>query len=181
MIKIGTIGLERVTVEGQYEHEFRSLVDSHRDRAVRLAWRLIGGDQAAAEDIVQDAFCKVYGSLHKFREEATVSTYFYRTLIRQASQYRRWRAVRDRWKGLWSDEIPHPAPGAQRDPGLQKRIIQALSRLSHGQRQVFVLIYLEGFTVTETSALLKKSVGTVKSHLHRALSYLRRELEDLKP
>jgi len=51
----------------ELEQRFRLFVASHRERARRLAWRLVGGDDAAAEDVVQDAFVKAYRALDRFR------------------------------------------------------------------------------------------------------------------
>lgn len=163
------------------EQVFHAFVNSHRERAVRLAWRLTGGDAAAAEDVVQDAFCKVYNALPQFREESSLATWYYRVLVRQAHKYRRWRAVRERWSRIWKNEVPHPSLGDPPDPGLRHRIAQALDHLPRGQREAFVLVHLEGFTVSEAAELLKKSPGTVKSHLHRGLHALRTALADLKP
>ena len=42
-----------------------------------------------------------------------------------------------------------------------------------------MLIHLEGFRVRECAELLGKPIGTVKSHLHRALARMRNELADL--
>lgn len=159
---------------------FEAFLVSHRDRARRLAWRLVGGDAAAAEDVVQDAFLRAYRALPRFREEAALSTWFYRILVRQAANHRRWRRLRERMGG-WGDlEAPDPQPTPVGDPGLRDRIARALDGLSRRQREVFVLVHLEGFTVRETAGLLGKPDGTVKSHLHRALKHLRRELADLR-
>ena len=70
--------------------------------------------------------------------------------------------------------------GDPADPLLRRRIAEALGRLSRGQREAFVLVHLEGFTVRESAKLLGKKEGTVKSHLHRALRTLRSELGDLR-
>ena len=159
---------------------FEAFLVSHRDRARRLAWRLVGGDAAAAEDVVQDAFLRAYRALPRFREEAALSTWFYRILVRQAANHRRWRRLRERMGGWGDREAPDPQPTPVGDPGLRDRIARALDGLSRRQREVFVLVHLEGFTVRETAGLLGKPDGTVKSHLHRALKHLRRELADLR-
>jgi RNA polymerase sigma-70 factor (ECF subfamily) len=57
----------------------------------------------------------------------------------------------------------------------------ALNGLSQGQREAFVLVHLEGFTVAESAQILGKAPGTIKSHLHRAVRALRRRLEDVWP
>lgn len=158
---------------------FGAFVTAHRERAIRLAWRLVGGDRAAAEDVAQEAFLRALRGMDRFREEASLSTWFYRILVRQAHSYRRWRDVRRRWHGESPDDPRDPRPEAIGDPRLRLRIARALDRLSRGQREVFVLIHMEGFTVCEAAALLGRSEGTVKSHLHRALRSLRSELRDL--
>lgn len=162
------------------EARFAAFVDAHRARAVSTAWRLVGGDAAAAEDVAQDAFVKAWKALPKFRDDARLSTWFYRILVRTASNHRRWKGVRDKWRAFTGDEVPDvPTETPSRDQGLQRRIAEALDGLSKGQREVFVLVHLEGFTVKEAAEVLGKAQGTLKSHLHRALKSLRRELKDL--
>ena len=48
-----------------------------------------------------------------------------------------------------------------------------MERLSPGQRTVFTLVHLEGFTVVEAAEIAGCVTGTAKSHLHRALRTLR--------
>ncbi len=159
------------------EVRFRAFVSTHRHKAVGLAWRLVGGDPQAAEDVAQEAFARAWRALPRFREEARLSTWFYRILVRQAANHRRREGLRRSWRALTGRE---PAsPQIQGDAPLRGRIAAALDALSAGQREVFVLVHLEGFTVSETAATLGKAEGTVKSHLHRALRALRGELADL--
>jgi len=164
---------------GDLERRFAAFVGTHVERARRLAWRLVGGDEAAAEDVAQEAFVRAWRGLGRFRDEAKLVTWFYRILVRQAANHRRWRAVRSLWSGTAAEDAADPSPRAAGDPVLRRRIGAALERLTRGQREVFVLIHLEGFTISETAALLGKAEGTVKSHLHRALCSLREQLADL--
>ena len=178
-IVTGAAALEFPAVPVDLEERFSDFVATHRDRARRLAWRLIGGDEDAAEDVVQDAFVKAYRALGRFREDSSLETWFYRILVNQAHKHRRWRAVRQRWSGVW-DEAQAVAPTDARDPALQRRITGALAKLTRRQREAFILVHFEGFTARETGDLLGASEGTVKSHLHRALKALRIELADLQ-
>jgi len=171
---------ESAVAVADLERRFAGFVTSHRDQARRLAWRLIGGDEAAAEDVAQDAFVKAYRALGRFREDSKLETWFYRILVRQAHNHRRWRAVRWRWSGGSEEEVADPAASVPGDPGLRRRIAEALGRLTRRQREAFILVHLEGFTVSESATLLGKPTGTVKSHLHRALTTLRAELADLQ-
>lgn len=162
------------------ERRFEAFVVSHRDRAVRLAWRLVGGDDAAAQDVAQDAFVSAYRSLAKFRGDANLATWFYRILVRKAHSYRRWLAVRTLWSGEDADP-PDPALEPPGDPALRRRITAALARLTRRQREAFILVHLEGFTVREAAELMGSREGTLKSHLHRALRHLRVDLAELDP
>lgn len=175
----GVAFLATAAAERDRETAFAAFVEAHRERAVRLAWRLVDGDDAAAEDVAQDAFVRAYQALAGFREESSLGTWFYRILVRQAASHRRWRRLRERWGGLGTPEAADPSPAAAGDPALRARIRDALGALPRGQREALVLVHLEGFTVTETAAILGKAPGTVKSHLHRALRALRRTLGDL--
>ena len=170
---------EPPVVELELEQRFRLFVASHRERARRLAWRLVGGDDAAAEDVIQDAFIKAYRALDRFREEASLATWFYRIVVHQSHDYCRWRTVRETWSTLWHGQLPNSACQVSGDPLLRRRIAKALAQLSRSQREAFVLVYLEGFSVREAAVLMMKPEGTVKSHLHRALQTLRSELAEL--
>jgi RNA polymerase sigma-70 factor (ECF subfamily) len=155
---------------------FRQFVQAYRTRAVGLAWRLCGGDAQGAEDIAQDAFLRAHRALPRFRSDARLETWFFRILIRCAHNHRRSQSRREQAMPPSVDSVSPPLP----DPGLQQRIGLALDTLSRSQREAFVLVHLEGFTLAETAAILKRSTGTIKTHLHRALPRLRAELGDLE-
>jgi len=155
---------------------FKQFVVAYRTRAVGLAWRLCGGDAQAAEDIAQEAFLRAHRALPRFRSDARLETWFFRILVRCAHNHRRSQSRRE----LAVPPTPEGSTAALPDPGLQQRIGMALNTLSRGQREAFVLVHLEGFTIVETAAILKRSPGTIKTHLHRAMPRLRAELGDLK-
>jgi RNA polymerase sigma factor (sigma-70 family) len=161
------------------EARFSAFAESHLESARRLAWRLVGGDTGAAEDVVQNAFIKAWRGIPGFRGEARLETWFYRILVREAANHRRWRGVRDRFAALSRAQATQPAPEA--DPALRDRLLTAIETLSRGQRETFVLVHLEGFSVREAAAMTGRAEGTAKQHLHRALRRLREELADLAP
>ena len=165
----------------EIDQQFRDFVAAHRDRAIGLAWRLVDGDGGAAEDVAQEAFIRAYRSLHRFRGDAKIATWFYRILVNEAHRYRRWRWVRERVSGGPVDEAKLPSAEVQGDVLLRKRVSRAMSQLTTSQRETFILVHLEGFTLAECSEVTGRAVGTCKSHLHRALGKLRNELADLNP
>jgi RNA polymerase sigma-70 factor (ECF subfamily) len=170
-------------VAADLEQRFDAFVNGHRDRALRIAWRLLGGDAAAAEDVAQEAFVRAYRGLARFRGEAELATWFHRILVNEVRRYQRWRGLRRAWQAedREPDAEPDPAGAAQPDLGLRRRIGAAIAALSRGQREAFVLVHLEGLTLVEAAAATGRAVGTMKSHLHRALASLRGELADLAP
>ncbi len=147
------------------------------DRARRIAWRLVGGAAAAADDIVQDAFVKAFCSMRSFRGECSSETWFFRIVTNEAKNYRRWRNVRTLWNTLWSDETPDPGARPTPDPGLQSELLRALDSLTHGQREAFVLVRLEGLSLRDAAAVLGVGEGTVKTQLSRATKKLRAALQ----
>jgi RNA polymerase sigma-70 factor (ECF subfamily) len=174
------VALKAARLEADLESRFDAFVSDSLERARRMAWRLVGGDEAAAEDVVQDAFVRAYRALGRFRGEASLETWFYRILLREAQNYRRWRSLRELWGGLSSEEGPDPDPPPPGDPFLRRRISAALEGLSRKQREAFVLVHEEGFTMREAARMLDRSEGTVKTHVRRALLTLRSELGDLR-
>ena len=120
---------------------------------------------------------KAYRGLSRFRDEAQLSTWFYRILVRQAYSFLRWRRVRERFGGEVPEDPPDRAAAPAPDPGLRRQIADALASLPRAQREVFLLVHLEGFTVNEAAEITGRAPGTVKSHLHRALTALRRRLD----
>jgi len=170
-----------MAADADREARFAAFVAEHRDRAVGLAWRLLSGDATAAEDVAQEAFVRAYRALGGFREEAKLSTWFYRILVNEAQRHRRWRFLRDRRSQELHEAPLDPAAPEDGDPALRARIARALDRLPRGQREVFVLVHLEGFTLREAADVTGRAIGTIKSHLHRGLQALRKELSDLEP
>lgn len=167
-------------VQVDLETRFAAFMVKHREQAISMAWRLVGADMAAAEDVAQEAFIAAHHSLKRFRGEAELSTWFYRILVRQAGRHRRKLVARQKLAWLWGQSAQQHTEIAHRDAPLQRRITAALDSLSAGQREAFVLVHLEGLTVTEAAQVLQRAPGTIKSHLHRALTRLRAELGDLR-
>lgn len=61
--------------------KFKEVYTSHYDRVYRLCKGYTGGDESAAQDLMQEAFIKVYTHLKSFREEASLSTWIYRITV----------------------------------------------------------------------------------------------------
>ena len=161
------------------DETFTQFVAAHGAMARRVAWRLMGGDGAAADDVVQNAFVKAHAKFHTVLQEGAREAWFRQIVVREALNQLRWLAVRRRVAQLAGFE-DRAQPAVVRDSGAVARIEAAVAALSPQQRAIFVLVHLEEQTVAEAAAQLGIAEGTAKSHLHRALTSLRTQLEDLR-
>jgi RNA polymerase sigma-70 factor (sigma-E family) len=149
------------------------LYRAHVQDALRLAF-LLTGERPTAEDLVQDAFVKVFGRFNDLRRRDAFWWYLRRTIVNLSNSRLRRRRVERAWL-----ERQHP-PGSTRDPDVaeQQRVRAALMTLRPEQRAAVVLRYYEDLTEAATADVLGCALGTVKSMVSRGMDKLREELRD---
>jgi RNA polymerase sigma-70 factor (sigma-E family) len=155
------------------------LADLYRMHAVglvRLALLLVG-DQATAEDVVQDVFARMQGRGGRLRDPDKAVPYLRasvlngcRSVLRARRRARQLRVQHE--PPVWSAEAAVLA-GEDR-----RAVLAAVGRLAGRQREVLVLRYYLGLADHEIAAALQVSRGTVSSTASRALSALARELRE---
>jgi len=84
------------------------------------------GVEAAADDVAQEAFLRAYQGLARYQERGKLEAWFYRILVRQASNYRRWHALRRVWGESDEVELHGMALEPPGDPLIARRIAAAL-------------------------------------------------------
>ena len=156
---------------------FADLVQRNRDKSVNYVRRALQCDLDTAEDVAQDAFAIAYEKLSGFRGDSAVDSWFFTILTRRIHHFRRWRGVRDKWRSFIGAAEPQESAPTEGDPPLKRKLAQALNELTPPQRDVFLLVHGEQFTVKEAAQILEIQEGTAKSHLHRSLTNLRKLLE----
>jgi RNA polymerase sigma-70 factor (sigma-E family) len=133
--------------------------------ALRFAF-VLTGDAHAAEDLVADAFARLYPKFVQAKVADPVA--YLRTAIVNGA--------RGRWRRL-GRPVRAPRGRAMADVAEasieRDRVLRALATLSPGQRAAVVLRFLEDCSEAETARLLSVSVGTVKAHTSRGLERLR--------
>lgn len=171
---------------------FVELVDRYQAPALRMAFSFLGNEEDARE-VAQDAFLQAYQALGRFRAEARFSTWFFRIVINRCkdalrARSRRPRAVaqvgeasvpREPGDALFVDVVDPAADPARAVTGrdLGRRITEALRQLPDTQRTAFLLHHVQGLSLADIAAIMGCRVGTVKSHLFRALARLRQHLD----
>jgi len=166
--------------------DIESLVRSYRPRLLRYVAYSVG-DPDLAESITQDCLLKAYTSRGSFRGDCSVNTWLFgiaNNLIRdqlRSKKFHFWRKV-----GATAVDITDIAsvePSGERSPEAQlllreraSRVHLALKYLSNHQRRVFILRFLEEMDLQEISAITGMPANTVKTHLYRAVTAIRKQL-----
>ncbi len=162
---------------GQHQ-AFAVLVKRHTDRFYGLAWRLLQND-AEADDVVQEAFVKLWAQPAMFKREAGVkfTTWFYRVVSNRALDSLR---ARQKWAGDAALEgmtdQAKSADQAYEDKEIQAFVAQALARLPERQKLALTLCFYEGLGVAEAAQIIGVGEKAVESLLMRAKAGLREAL-----
>jgi RNA polymerase sigma-70 factor (ECF subfamily) len=155
----------------------QELVVSHGDRLFRSAC-LLCGDQAEAQDLVQETLLQAVRSADRFRGRSSLYTWLHGILLNLTRHYHR-----DRKRLVYDEELARrePAPPEESPSQLDVQLTNdaladALGRLSGPHREVLVLRFYEDMKIHEIAAHLGTSNGTVKSRLHYAIAEMQRQL-----
>jgi RNA polymerase sigma-70 factor (ECF subfamily) len=157
---------------------FRTLFEKHKDMVYSIALRYTG-DTAAAQDIAQDTFLKLFSTIGSFRGDSSFDAWLYRTVVNCCfDQKRRTRRLTPLLGEILSmlrtpdvsalDEILRAEMSTQ--------VKSVVASLAPDQRMVVVLRYTQGLSYDEIAAILGCAVGTVASRLNRAHRVLERRL-----
>jgi len=167
---------------------FRVLVEEHSARLFRLAYRIAGNEQDA-EDIVQETFIKAHRNLARYDDRAAFGAWLSRIASNQALD-----VIRSRRRGperLEPNDPDAPDPvdmlsetgaGPERQllsVEVNRRVKNALSRLTPNERAAFVLRHHEEHSVAEIGAMLRLSENATKQAIFRAVRKMREALRPL--
>jgi RNA polymerase sigma-70 factor (ECF subfamily) len=157
-----------------------SLYDEHHQRVRMLARRLLG-DDAAAEDVVQEVFAALPQAAGRYRGEADEQAFLLGITVKRARSHLR-AAIRRR--RLLESYARHERPGP-RNPEqdayreqLARRLVWALDRISTAHRETFVLCEVEGMAAAQAAAILAVPEATVRTRLFHSRARLRALLAD---
>ena len=169
------------------------LVATFGNRAYRLAANITGSGQDA-EEVVQDAFWAVIRKIDTFRGDAAFGSWLYRIVANAA--YQKVRGRRSGRTDLSLDEVlplfdeqgrhvAHTADWSARveDPAVQTELrlalTAAMNELPALSRTILVLRDVEGRSNIEIAEALGLGVPAVKTRVHRARLFLRKQLGDV--
>jgi RNA polymerase sigma-70 factor (ECF subfamily) len=155
--------------------EFRRLIETHQRMVFSIALR-ITGDYANAEEVAQDVFLELHRSGDRLAGEEHVRCWLRRVATHRAIDALRRKSQRPEAAAEEWVEEQHAGGGASSSSvQLQVRLDDLLRTLPEPMRVAVVLRYQEEMLPDEIAKMLGQSVASVKSHLHRGLTLLRRK------
>lgn len=176
---------ERVTPLSELD-DIDGLVRIYRPRLLRYVTFSIN-DLDLAETITQDCLLKAYNGRGSFRGDCSVNTWLFsiaNNLIRdhlRTKKFQFWRKARA--TAVDVTEVAGSLASAETSPERRMlaqeraaRVTELVQLLSEKQRRVFILRFTEEMDLDEISELLAMPVNTVKTHLHRAVTSIRKQM-----
>jgi len=164
-------------VEANDAEAFAVLYDRHSRAAYSLAYRMMG-ERQSAEDLVQDAFLKVWRAAGSYRSErGSVRTWLLSIVHNRGIDQLRSLASQRRTQQRIEASAPRSQPSeafAQSWRNVQReQVREALRTLPPEQLSVLELAYFSGYTHVEIAELLDLPLGTVKGRMRLGLKKIK--------
>jgi len=162
------------------------LYDLYGRMAYALILRMVR-DKSIAEDLVQEAFLRVWNRVHSIDgEKGSVGPWLLAIARNRAIDYLRSSEGRDRNVAVELDETDHASLYHEMEAGILhsdqvRRVKAAMDKLEPNHRTVMELAYFEGLSQSEMSAKMGQPLGTIKTWVRAALQSLRDELGVVAP
>jgi RNA polymerase sigma factor (sigma-70 family) len=158
---------------------FRQLVEKYKDVSLTLACSVLK-DKAKAEDVLQDAFMKVFHKAHNFKHQSAFSSWLYRIVINTCYnqlKQAKWHLEPD--EGI-SNESYEKTPFQNLEEEDQKRyVVLALNMLKPHEALVLRLFYLCELSLREIGEITDFSPSKIKVDLHRGRKNMEMALRKL--
>ncbi len=151
------------------ERSATALVERHAPALARYAYSL--GEREQVEELVQDTFVRAFGALDTFRADSSLRTWLF-TIERRLLLDRR-RSECRRKDGVSLEETDavseYTALDAVVAEETERRLSDAMSRLTPTQREVFALRVAEGRSYREIAEIVGTTEGAARVHYHNAM------------
>ena len=146
---------------------FEILYERHTPYLFRVARRMLGGNESAAEDALQEAWIRAVSSLPRFRGESALRTWLCGITLNCCRETWRRKAM------LPIEAVSDTASSAGGGDLNAVHLERALARLDEPSREIVELFDILGHTHEEIAGILGIAIGTSKSRLFRARETLR--------
>lgn len=159
--------------------DFRAIYDEHLALVFRTL-RRFGVPDASLDDAAQDVFTVVHTKISDFEGRSTLKTWIFGIARRIARNHRAKQGELPIEGGIEFLSESHALQKPASDRVEKARLLwHAMSQLSDDQRELFLLVELEQFTLREAAELLGENQNTLTSRLKRTRKQLQTSLERL--
>lgn len=151
-----------------------ALYENHAEVLHRLIYRIIGSAEDA-EDVLHDLFVALPELLRRYEDRGQIRSWLRQIATRMALM--RMRKERQRGEVPLDSLVDNPAVGTAATIDDAFLVERAISALPEGQRTVFVLRQLEGYSYDEIAHFLEITPGTARVRYLRALRRVRQQFK----
>jgi RNA polymerase sigma-70 factor, ECF subfamily len=178
----------RAVLAGDKE-AYSALVRAHSATVFRVAFRIMG-NEADAEEIVQEAFLRGYQRLQSYQQRSSFGTWIYRIAVNCALNKIGQPGIEAEYRhGDESNPDEKTVQVAAKDADPERVLLSgeisaaqemAMQRLTPTEKGAFVLRHLEDRSIDEIAEVLGVAPNAAKQAVFRAVQKLRRELAPLR-
>jgi RNA polymerase sigma-70 factor (ECF subfamily) len=146
-------------------------------------------DEDVAESLTQDCFLRAHMARESFRGDCSMATWLMRIAVNLVRDHQRSMKLRF-WKKApmldaaeMSDRLPDMKSSTEHRLIAQERVAtvwRVVETLSERQRSIFLLRFVEELELPEIAEAMRLNLNTVKSHLYRALSAVKQQVEEAR-
>jgi RNA polymerase sigma-70 factor (ECF subfamily) len=169
---------------------FGKLVKKYQNKVLYLAYDLTG-NYIDAQDVAQNVFLQAFQNISFFRDEATFSTWIYKITTNAAIDFQRSKRRRkslfidqpqyEEQQKLLIENIEDPYQSFEKkieNSDLKSLVAKVVEQLSPQQKAAFVLKYFHDKSTDEIAKIINCDPVTVRGHILRATTKLRKKLKD---
>jgi RNA polymerase sigma-70 factor (ECF subfamily) len=177
--KIKDLEIDIKKLKEKSEDEFEKFFNNYLNRIYTVVYRVVK-NPALAEDLTQEVMMKVYNSIHKFREEAKLSSWVFRIAYNHAVSYI--RQMKD-MESIEESDIDIGVTSEEQLAHLEKEelssyIKKKLMELPENYRVALTLYHFKELPYKEIAYTMGVNISTVKTYIHRGRNELKILLGD---
>lgn len=153
--------------------KFTRLVMKYTDTVFRVALNIVKSPSAAAEDVCQEVFLRLWKNKNDFADDQDAKYWLIRVAINEGR-----RSIVSKWNKY--ENLDDYAEKLSFQTTEMSDLFYSVMNLSRKYRIVIYLYYYEGYSTAEISKLLSSSEAAVRTQLHRGRELLKKDLLEAK-
>lgn len=170
------------------QNAFRLLVERYQELVISTCCNFLH-NRDDAHDVAQEVFIEVYRSIHKFRQDASISTWLYRIAVNKSLNYLRKHKNRKFFlpidelfstqasdKNLAEPDFTEPEEKEAEYNARARMLHKAIDTLPANQKTAFTLHKFNNLPYKQITEVMNISLPAVESLIHRAKKNLQTQL-----